>query len=181
MPKIAKGLNSVNILWNLPFSIKNPYMQFQDPSIHISKNAGAIKKPEIWKCTKSRTSQKQNAPPTSLLSYHPHSLSYSLSYHLKQQKSKKKRKKAWGLQNICKGIYIWKTINVKVKDQVTVQGHSFTVGAQKCEELNHLGLWLINIYKPSVQFLGPRQTVQTQIRHRRTQCLIRVYTVCAVE
>ena len=32
----------------------------------------------------------------------------------------------------------------------------------------------LNSYKPSVPFLGHRQTVQTQIRHRRTRHLIRV-------
>ena len=33
-------------------------------------------------------------------------------------------------------------------------------------------------YKPG-PFLGHRQTVQTQIRRRRTRRLIRVYTVCS--
>ena len=33
-------------------------------------------------------------------------------------------------------------------------------------------------YKPSVLFVRHRQTVQTQIRRRRTQRLIRVFTVC---
>ena len=36
----------------------------------------------------------------------------------------------------------------------------------------------INPYKPSVPFLGHRQTVQTKIRCHRTQRLIRVFTVC---
>ena len=36
----------------------------------------------------------------------------------------------------------------------------------------------INPYKPSVPFLGHRQTVHTQIRRRRTRHLIRVFTVC---
>ena len=35
----------------------------------------------------------------------------------------------------------------------------------------------LNQYKPSVPFLGHRQTVQTQIRHRRMWRLIRVFTV----
>ena len=35
-----------------------------------------------------------------------------------------------------------------------------------------------NNYVLSVPFLGYRQTVQTQIRHRKTWCLIRVFTVC---
>ena len=39
-------------------------------------------------------------------------------------------------------------------------------------------LCYINPYKPSVPFLGHRQTVQTQIRWRRTRRLIRVFTVC---
>ena len=33
-------------------------------------------------------------------------------------------------------------------------------------------------YKPSVFFVGHRQTVQTQTRHHRMWRLIRVYTVC---
>ena len=36
---------------------------------------------------------------------------------------------------------------------------------------------LINPYKPGVPFLRHRQTVQTQIRCRRTRRLIRVYTI----
>ena len=36
----------------------------------------------------------------------------------------------------------------------------------------------INPYKHSVPFFGYRQTVQTQIRRRRTRRLIRVVTVC---
>ena len=36
----------------------------------------------------------------------------------------------------------------------------------------------INPYKPSVPLLGHRQTVHTQIRRRRMQRLIRVFTVC---
>ena len=35
-----------------------------------------------------------------------------------------------------------------------------------------------NPFKPSVLFVGHRQTVETQTRRRRTQCLIRVSTVC---
>ena len=34
------------------------------------------------------------------------------------------------------------------------------------------------VNKPGVPFLGHRQTVQTQIRRRRTQRLIRVFTIC---
>ena len=37
---------------------------------------------------------------------------------------------------------------------------------------------IINPYKPSVPFLGHWQTVQIQIRRRRTRRLIRVFTVC---
>ena len=37
---------------------------------------------------------------------------------------------------------------------------------------------LLNPYKPSVVFIGHRQTVQSQIRRRRTRRLIRVFTVC---
>ena len=37
---------------------------------------------------------------------------------------------------------------------------------------------IFNPYKPSVIFVGHRQTVQTQFRRRRTQHLIRVSTVC---
>ena len=36
----------------------------------------------------------------------------------------------------------------------------------------------INSYKPSILFVGHRQTGQAQIRHRIKQCLIRVFTVC---
>ena len=39
----------------------------------------------------------------------------------------------------------------------------------------------LNPYKPSFPFLGHRLTVQTQIRRRRTQRLIRVFTVCKQE
>ena len=39
----------------------------------------------------------------------------------------------------------------------------------------------LNPCKPSVPFLGHRQKVQTQIRRRRTQCLIRAFTVCYQE
>ena len=35
-----------------------------------------------------------------------------------------------------------------------------------------------NPYKPSIPFVGHRQTVQTQIRRCRTWRLIRVFTVC---
>ena len=37
---------------------------------------------------------------------------------------------------------------------------------------------IFNPYKPGVLFLWHRQTVQTQIRRRRTRRLIRVFTVC---
>ena len=37
---------------------------------------------------------------------------------------------------------------------------------------------VLNPYKPRVLFVGHRQTVQTQIRRRRTPRLIRVYIVC---
>ena len=46
---------------------------------------------------------------------------------------------------------------------------------------HYAGLLLFNPYKPSVPFLGHGQTVQTQIRRRRTQRLIRVFTVCSQE
>ena len=36
----------------------------------------------------------------------------------------------------------------------------------------------INPYMPSVLFMGHRQTVQIQIRHRMMLCLIRNFTVC---
>ena len=36
----------------------------------------------------------------------------------------------------------------------------------------------VNPYKPSILFVGHRQTVQTQISRRITLCLIRVFTVC---
>ena len=39
----------------------------------------------------------------------------------------------------------------------------------------------LNPYKPGVLFLGHKQTVQTQIRRRRTWRLIRVYTVRSQE
>ena len=40
--------------------------------------------------------------------------------------------------------------------------------------------WILNVipFKPSVLFVGHRQTVQTQIRHQRTRRLIRVSTIC---
>ena len=40
---------------------------------------------------------------------------------------------------------------------------------------------VFNPFMPSVPILGHRQTIQSQIRHRRTQRLIRVYTVCIQE
>ena len=62
--------------------------------------------------------------------------------------------------------------------------HAFKFSYFQC-----LGIWslmllmkiTVNPYKPSVPFLGHRQTVQTQIRCRRTRHLIRVYTVCLQE
>ena len=36
----------------------------------------------------------------------------------------------------------------------------------------------INLYKPSVHFVGYSQTIQTQLRRRRMLYLIRVSTVC---
>ena len=45
----------------------------------------------------------------------------------------------------------------------------------------HRILGTVNPYKPGIPFLGHRQTVQTQIRCRRTWHLIRVYTVCSQE
>ena len=38
--------------------------------------------------------------------------------------------------------------------------------------------YYLNPYKPSVFFVGHRQTVQTQIRRHRTWRMIRVFTVC---
>ena len=52
----------------------------------------------------------------------------------------------------------------------------------KCGRLRpspHAHSLYINPYKPSVLFIGHRQTVQTQIRHHRTRRLIRVSTVCS--
>ena len=40
---------------------------------------------------------------------------------------------------------------------------------------------IITPYKPVVPFLGHRQTMQTQIRCRRTRCLIRFFIVCSQE
>ena len=40
------------------------------------------------------------------------------------------------------------------------------------------GVSHFNPYKPSVFFVGHRQTMQTQIRHRMMRCLIRIFTVC---
>ena len=37
----------------------------------------------------------------------------------------------------------------------------------------------LNPYKPSVLYMGHRKTVQTQIRRRRMERLIRVSTVCS--
>ena len=45
----------------------------------------------------------------------------------------------------------------------------------------HLVLSITWHYKPSVPFLGYRQTVQTLIRRRRTWHLIRIFTVCLQE
>ena len=39
----------------------------------------------------------------------------------------------------------------------------------------------VNPYKPSVLFVGHRQTGQTQIRCCRMGCLIRVFTVCSIK
>ena len=36
----------------------------------------------------------------------------------------------------------------------------------------------INPYKPCILLMGHRQTVKTQIRHCRMQCLIRIFSVC---
>ena len=51
-------------------------------------------------------------------------------------------------------------------------------GAISSSRRNPPTLYLTNPYKPSVPFLGHRQTVQTQIRRRRTRRLIRIFTVC---
>ena len=37
---------------------------------------------------------------------------------------------------------------------------------------------VVNLYMPSILFVGHRQTVKTQIRRRRMRHLIRVSTVC---
>ena len=37
---------------------------------------------------------------------------------------------------------------------------------------------IVNTYKPSILFVGHRQTVQTQFRLKRTLCPIRVSTIC---
>ena len=39
-------------------------------------------------------------------------------------------------------------------------------------------VYQINPYKPSVLFVGHRQTVQNQIRRRKTRLLIKFSTVC---
>ena len=61
----------------------------------------------------------------------------------------------------------------------------------KCTILNitiplrysHFDIWTVTVfhvnpYKPSALSVGPRQTVETQIRYCRMRCLIRVSTGC---
>ena len=63
-----KGSNSgtknlpMKKIWISYFSIRNPYMRFQDPSMHGSKVTGGIQK--YGAPMHGRTSQKQYAPPT---------------------------------------------------------------------------------------------------------------------
>ena len=47
-----------------------------------------------------------------------------------------------------------------------------------CKVLNTQISTCENISPPSVLFMGHRQTVQTQIRHRILRCLIRIFQVC---
>ena len=42
---------------------------------------------------------------------------------------------------------------------------------------NEIKLMKVNPYKPSILFVGHRQTVQNQIGRRKTRCLIRFSTV----
>ena len=45
-------------------------------------------------------------------------------------------------------------------------------------EISCRGSYILNPYMPSVNFMGHRQTVQTQIRNHRIWCLIRIFTIC---
>ena len=63
----GKGHNPDGKKYASDFFMKNPYMKFQNPSVHVSEVMLCIKKRngQTDGRTRARTSQKQYAPPTS--------------------------------------------------------------------------------------------------------------------
>ena len=82
--------------------------------------------------------------------------------------------KLWVLIRVAKypqHMFLWRNMENYPSEVILMSTHNICLYGE-------LSKIILNPYKPSVPFLAHRQTVQTQIRRRKMQRLIRVLTVC---